>query len=114
MTQKNSENLQFLSLYQLENLQRQQAKFFLVALIADTDQVPVHSLLKLDFVLSVEAAAETLNREIKERQLPTWWPVVLVSQTGDTDRGVADQLFAMGLSNIFSYKDGWTALLAGQ
>lgn len=114
MSQKSSENLQFLGLYQLENLQRQQAKFFLVALTDHTDQVPVHSLMKLDFVLPAAAAAETLGREIKERQLPTWWPVVLVSPTGDIDRSVADQLFALGLSNVFSYKDGWAALLSGR
>jgi len=112
VTQKISETLQYLGLYQLENLQRQQAKFFLVALTDSTDQVPVHPLLKLDFVLNPSAAAETLSGAFKDKQLPMWWPVVLISSSGDFDVAVANQLAAQGISNVFTYKDGWTALVA--
>lgn len=113
MTQKKSETLQYLGFYQLENLRRQQTKFFLVALANSSEEIPAHSLLKPDFVLGESVAAEKIGREIEEKQLPKWWPIILISKSGEPDAAIAEDLASKGLTNIFSYKNGWTSLAQG-
>jgi hypothetical protein len=104
---------QSLGLYQLENLHRAQTKFILVAITENVESLPTHVLLKPDLVLAASEAPAKIQSRMSEQNYPAWWPVVLISQSGDGEAEVVKALETSGLINVFSYRGGWESLLSG-
>ncbi len=75
--------------------------------------VPTHPLLKADLVLDATEASAQIQSHFTELACPSWWPVVLISLAGLGDAEVAKNLESHGLINVYSYRGGWSALLAG-
>ena len=109
---QSSGSAQSFGLYQLENLHRQQAKFIMIALCTNSEDVPAHPLLKFEITSEPDSASAKIQQKAMESQYPLWWPVVLVSKDGSIDEQVAAQLSAKGFINLFSYRGGWTSLIA--
>lgn len=114
-TSTNHAAIQQIGLYQLENLQRQQAKFMMVVLLDGGNEgaIPVHPLLKKDLILNSAEALEKIMAFATERQMPAWWPIVLMSQDGVVGARVGDELSKHGYINVYAYRGGWTAPASG-
>lgn len=113
MTPSNRDfSLQTFGLFQLENLRRQQTKFFLVALRGENpsegdSRIPNHALLKIDLTFEIAEAAEKIVDLVRAQAIPLWWPFVLISVDGKADFSVAEKLASDGLMNVYSYRGGW-------
>mgnify|MGYP003395406230 CR=1 FL=1 len=113
-------SVNLLSRYQLENLRRQQAKFLLVAITDDSNEIPEHPLLKPDFIVAATTARsvdqiESLRAfftEVAGRQLPIWWPMVLISARGEVENEVALEIEKRGFTKVYRYAGGWMSLIA--
>lgn len=107
-----AQSISLLGLYQLENLRRQQTRFILIALTDDASEIPVHSLLKTDFVFAPSEALSKILAVVSEQQMPAWWPIVLISKDGAPDERIAEELAKHAVINVFGYRGGWDAFLA--